>query len=267
MCPRLSLQEAGQEQFQIPQIEPTPPAARATKASSPSCPRLSWVILSLSVGGEKKNTTNLANAKVISNNNNKDVFTRARPARSPKGRAERGGSEHVFREGLFGFTFPRGPPRQPGKGLQFERPNLPPSPLGSREGRPRRPPPACPAPDPHLARPGAAPRARASTASRERLGEAGGRAGAKTVRPRCRPARFLPRPQPRAARPEPPPPAAGAALPPAPAARRGAPPSASHLRGSRAPGLLAGGPRRSGVPPPPPAGPLPTSTRPGTRAP
>lgn len=219
MCPRLSLQEAGQEQFQIPQIEPTPPAARATKASSPSRPRLSWVILSLSVGGEKKKNNNKSGKRQsnLQQQQQRRLYSGS-PRTQPKGKGGEGGSEHVFREGLFGFTFPRGPPRQPGKGLQFERPNLPPSPLGSRGGRPRRPPPACPAPDPHLARPGAAPRARASTASRERLGEAGGRAGAKTVRPRCRPARFLPRPQPRAARPEPPPPAAGAALPPASAA-------------------------------------------------
>lgn len=148
------------------------------------------------------------------------------------------------------------PPASRGKACSSNAPiclRLPSGAVGGGPGdrHPRVPPPTLTWPGPGQ-RPGPA-RARrpGSVWGGRRAG--GRRAGAKTVRPRCRPARFLPRPQPRAARPEPPPPAAGAALPPASAARRGAPPSASHLRGSRAPGLEAGGPRRSGVPRRPPA--------------
>lgn len=87
---------------------------------------------------------------------------------------------------------------------------------------------------------------------------AGGQAGAKTVRPRCRPARFLPRPRPREPRPEPPPP--DARLPHClPRPRRESLPSTSHLRGSE-PRPRSGrttplwGPRRGPPPQTHPAG-------------
>lgn len=118
-------------------------------------------------------------------------------------------------------------------------------------GRLRRRRSARPASDPHLPRPEAGPRApRGVRGCRREAGRpAGGRAGAEEVRPRCRPARFLPRPRQRRRGPDPRLP--GPAAVRVPRTHSPSPVPAGQLSPARLSGASAtkgGGTRHSGVP-------------------
>lgn len=255
--------------FKFPKFDPIPPTPQANKSSLPF-----FLCLSRLISREAKI---LPTIKSLQQPQQQQRTYLLQPL-SPRTALKEGRKEEIRTPRIPRFTvlihFLSGSPTPAWEGLQLERQKVPSSPLGRRGGgrgdRDLRVPP----PDPHLARPGAAPRARASTESRERLERpAGGRESEPaSERAGRRARRRLGRAAGRRA----------SCLGPGlgnrgPSPRRPMPASrtASRVRGvspcralltceAPSPGLEAGGPRRSGVPD---AGPLPRRTRPGTRAP